>query len=56
MNDYEVGKENVCYMGDDIIDISPMAAAGIGVAVADAHPLVRRAADFVTRERAEITR
>ncbi len=51
MSDYGAEKEHVCYIGDDIIDISPMAAAGIGVAVADAHPLVRRAADFVTERK-----
>ena len=41
----------VCFTGDDVLDLPPMAVAGLAVAVADAHPRVRRAAHWVTRER-----
>ncbi|MGB6188414.1 MAG: 3-deoxy-manno-octulosonate-8-phosphatase KdsC [Aeromonas molluscorum] len=37
------------YMGDDTIDLPVMQACGLGVAVADAHPLVTSRADLVTR-------
>jgi len=41
--------DNVCYMGDDIVDLGPLKKAGIGVAVANAVAEARAAADFVTR-------
>ena len=39
----------VCFVGDDVVDLGPLARAGLGVAVADARPEVKAAADFVTR-------
>jgi 3-deoxy-D-manno-octulosonate 8-phosphate phosphatase (KDO 8-P phosphatase) len=39
----------VCFVGDDVVDLGPLARAGLGVAVADARPQVKAAADFVTR-------
>jgi 3-deoxy-D-manno-octulosonate 8-phosphate phosphatase KdsC-like HAD superfamily phosphatase len=36
-------------VGDDVVDLGPLTRAGIGVAVADARPQVKAAADFVTR-------
>lgn len=36
-------------IGDDVPDIPLMQAVGLSFAVADAHPLARRAADFVTK-------
>jgi 3-deoxy-D-manno-octulosonate 8-phosphate phosphatase (KDO 8-P phosphatase) len=41
--------ESCAYVGDDVIDLPPMALAGLACAVADAHPAVRRAAHWVTR-------
>lgn len=38
----------VIYMGNDTIDLECFEVAGWAVAVADAHPAVLRAADFVT--------
>lgn len=40
--------EEVLYIGDDIIDIPLMNRVGIGIAVSDAHPFVKRSADLVT--------
>ncbi|PSJ40144.1 3-deoxy-manno-octulosonate-8-phosphatase KdsC [Zobellella taiwanensis] len=37
------------YIGDDVVDLAVMRHCGLGVAVADAHPLVLRGADYVTR-------
>ena len=36
------------YVGDDVIDLPVMRAAGVPIAVADAHPLVRKEALLVT--------
>jgi 3-deoxy-D-manno-octulosonate 8-phosphate phosphatase (KDO 8-P phosphatase) len=38
-----------CYVGDDVNDLPALRVVGIGVAVADAVPIVRRAARYVTR-------
>jgi len=46
LNDSEV-----CYIGDDLVDLPVMERAGMAVGVADAHPEVRRQAAFVTRAR-----
>lgn len=40
--------EQAAYIGDDVIDIPVMQACALGCAVANAHPLVRRAARYVT--------
>lgn len=39
---------NVCYIGDDLVDLPVLRRAGVAVAVADAHPEVRRRVPFVT--------
>jgi 3-deoxy-D-manno-octulosonate 8-phosphate phosphatase (KDO 8-P phosphatase) len=38
----------VCFVGDDVVDLGPLTHAGFGVAVADARPEAKAAADFVT--------
>jgi len=43
-----VALEEVLFIGDDVVDIPAMKAAGIGVAVADAHPKTLAQADWVT--------
>src|SRR5580692_7856874 len=40
---------DVCYMGDDVVDLGPLKKAGVGVAVANAVNEAKAAADFVTR-------
>jgi 3-deoxy-D-manno-octulosonate 8-phosphate phosphatase (KDO 8-P phosphatase) len=40
---------DVCYIGDDIVDLAPIKKAGIGVAVANATAEAKAAANFVTR-------
>ena len=39
---------DVCFMGDDLVDIPVMKRAGLAAAPADADPEARRAAHFVT--------
>lgn len=43
----ELEAEHACFIGDDTQDLGAMAACGTGVAVADAHPDVRAAADHI---------
>jgi 3-deoxy-D-manno-octulosonate 8-phosphate phosphatase (KDO 8-P phosphatase) len=41
--------EQLCFIGDDILDLPVLARAGLAVAPADAHPEVRRRVHWVTR-------
>ena len=41
--------DDVCYVGDDIVDLGPLKKAGVGVAVANAVAEAHAAADFTTR-------
>ncbi len=43
--------EQALYVGDDINDIPCLAWAGVGVTVADGHPLVKKVALITTRAR-----
>lgn len=40
---------DICYVGDDIVDIAVMERAGLAVAVGDAVPETKAAADYVTK-------
>ena len=40
----------VCFVGDDIIDLGPLKRAGLAVAVGDAVPEAKAAAHFVTKQ------
>jgi len=39
----------VCFVGDDIIDLGPLTRAGLAVAVGDAQPEAKAAAHFTTK-------
>lgn len=39
----------VCFVGDDIVDLGPLKRAGLAVAVADGVPEAKAAAHFVTQ-------
>jgi 3-deoxy-D-manno-octulosonate 8-phosphate phosphatase (KDO 8-P phosphatase) len=43
--------EQVCYTGDDLVDLGPLRRAGVGVAVANAVAEVKKAAHYVTTAR-----
>lgn len=43
-----LGNEEVAYMGDDLPDLAAIRHAGLGIAPANAVPLVRQHADLVT--------
>jgi len=46
--DLDMQPEDTLFVGDDLLDLPAMGSAGLAVAVADAHPLVRKHADWVT--------
>jgi YrbI family 3-deoxy-D-manno-octulosonate 8-phosphate phosphatase len=46
-----VTREQICYIGDDLLDWKCIEAVGLGIAVADAVEEVRRAARYTTSVR-----
>lgn len=40
--------ENICYVGDDLPDLSAIIAANLGVTVPNAHSFIKEHADFCT--------
>jgi len=48
---YDITKEQVCYIGDDINDYNIMKEVGLPVAVGDAHYKVKEIAKFVTNKK-----
>ena len=48
---YRVEKSELCFIGDDLIDIGVMRAVGLAIAPSDAPKQVRAAADLVTRKK-----
>jgi 3-deoxy-D-manno-octulosonate 8-phosphate phosphatase (KDO 8-P phosphatase) len=40
---------DVCFVGDDVVDLGPLKRAGFSVAVADGVAVAKAAADFTTR-------
>ncbi len=51
MRDTGVDTAGTAFVGDDLLDLPAMAEAGMAIAVADAHALVRERADWVTEHR-----
>ena len=45
----KLGWDEVCFVGDDIVDLGPLQRAGVGVAVANAVREAKAAAHYVTR-------
>jgi len=46
-----IGREAICFIGDDLLDLRVIQAVGLGVAVADAAEEVRQAAKYTTSVR-----
>lgn len=44
-----LSNEQVCYIGDDVVDLPILTRVGLAVAVADGHPLLRRYVHYTTR-------
>ncbi len=47
---YEVSEEEICFIGDDLIDLGMIEKVGLGIAVADAPSIVKRGARYITRK------
>ena len=50
LRELDLEKDQAAFTGDDIMDLPAMAAAGLSIAVADAHPRVRSQADWTTSQ------
>lgn len=46
---YNVSSDEICFVGDDLVDLSLMKKVGLAVAVANASSEIKEAASFVTR-------
>jgi 3-deoxy-D-manno-octulosonate 8-phosphate phosphatase (KDO 8-P phosphatase) len=46
---YEIKKEEVAYIGDDIGDAEVMGMVGFSAAVGDAHPLIKRISHYIAK-------
>jgi 3-deoxy-D-manno-octulosonate 8-phosphate phosphatase (KDO 8-P phosphatase) len=49
LEQYKIRPQQVCFVGDDLPDLPPIRAVGLGVAVADACDELRAAAHYVTQ-------
>lgn len=47
---YKVSDKQICFMGDDLIDLRMIEKVGLGIAVKDASIEVRTAARYVTKK------
>ncbi len=48
---YNVSDIGIAFAGNDLVDMAPMAAAGLAIAVPDSPMAVLKVADYVTRKR-----
>jgi len=46
---YELNKDEVAYIGDDIGDAEVMGMVGFSAAVGDAHPLIKRISHYISK-------
>ncbi|MEN8152758.1 MAG: HAD hydrolase family protein [Acidobacteriota bacterium] len=46
---YELNKDEVAYIGDDIGDAEVMGMVGFSAAVGDAHPLIKRISHYIAK-------
>lgn len=46
---YNLGHENICCIGDDLLDVPMMRKAGLAVAVSNATDEVKQAAHYITQ-------
>lgn len=46
---YKVKRDNICFIGDDWIDIGMIERVGLGVAVGDAPDIVKKSARYITK-------
>ncbi len=51
IDELDLERKQVAYVGDDVIDLPAMINVGLPIAVADAHPEVKNNADWITENR-----
>jgi len=51
LSKYRVGRDDVCFVGDELIDIEVAKRVGLSIAVADAAPELKKVVDFVTENK-----
>jgi 3-deoxy-D-manno-octulosonate 8-phosphate phosphatase (KDO 8-P phosphatase) len=51
LESYNYEDENVCFIGDDILDLSIMKRVGVSIAVANARDRIKKEAHYVTKSR-----
>jgi len=51
LNNYHITDEEICYIGDDILDIDILERAGLSVTPANGRPEIKAICDFITQER-----
>lgn len=47
MQETKISADEIAYIGDDVIDIPVMNCVSLGFAPTDAHPLVKKEADYI---------
>ncbi|MFH1505006.1 MAG: HAD hydrolase family protein [Candidatus Omnitrophota bacterium] len=45
---YKIKEKDICFMGDDLIDLGLIKKVGLGIAVCSAPAIVKQAADYIT--------
>ena len=50
LREARLNNEEVCYVGDDVVDLPLLRRVGLAVAVADGHKILRRYVHYVTRQ------
>ncbi len=48
---YKVKNEEICFVGDDLIDLGMIKKAGVGIAVKNACREIKKASDYTTSKR-----
>jgi len=47
---YKLNNSQICFVGDDLVDISIMKKVGLSVAVRNACPEIKRISDYITKK------
>jgi len=46
---YKLSVNQIAYMGDDLNDSDALKYVGVGITVADGHPVLKKAANYITK-------
>ncbi|MCM8762794.1 MAG: HAD hydrolase family protein, partial [Candidatus Omnitrophica bacterium] len=47
---YKVAKDQICFVGDDLVDLGLMKRVGLAIAVANACPEIKKISHYITRK------